>query len=60
MINPSNHQVHRSVQKVESLIDFLLMCLSIDIDEASPLEDEEAAQRALRGPHRAVNEQNGV
>jgi hypothetical protein len=35
------------------------MCLSIDIDEASPSEDEMAAQRALRGSHRAVNEQNG-
>ena len=34
------------------------MCLSIDIDEASPSEDEEAAQRALRGLHRAINEQN--
>jgi len=42
------------------LIDFLLTCLSIDIDEASPSEDKEAAQCALRGPHRAVNEQNGV
>jgi len=40
------------------LIDFLLMCLSIDIDEVSPSEDEDAAQRALHGQH--VNQQNGV
>ena len=40
------------------LIDFLLMCLSIDIDEVSPSEDKDAAQRALHGQH--VNQQNGV
>src|SRR5260221_13476163 len=60
-ISRSNRRVLGSVQKVVSLIlliKFLLKCLSIDIDEASPSEDENVAQRALHGQH--VNQQNGV
>jgi hypothetical protein len=41
-----------------STYQLLLMHLFIDIDEASPSEDEDIAQRALHGQH--VNHQNMV